>query len=259
MTTGTVGLEAIAPVEITISGVLPMTTGTVGLTAAISGIAYADKMLWIEGDTGLTDQGQYAYAVTASNAIGSGATYNGHASLSGNGTSSYAKWDSKTELNAAINSGAFAMVLVAKSTSNDSGFAVAWNNSGDNSNYRTIQPDAGSNSNKPRAYFTTNGGSVSSIEHTHASTTGTLHVYSVRVTGGTAYMSVDGETEQTTSLTAASDTDRVSIFSLLRPANPSGVQFDEGDICAFIVSDNPTDTTGISAEVTALKTKYGIA
>lgn len=258
MTTGTVGLEAIAPATITINGTLPMTTGTVGLTATVTGIPYANKMLWIIGDNGLTDQGQYGYTYNSSVNITSGSTYNGHASLHGDGSSSLVRYDAKTNVNAALNSGVYSIILVYKSVSNDNGVAISWNNSATNDNYRTIQPDSVFNSNKPRAYFTTNGGGVQSINHTNASTTGTLRVYSVRVTGGTGYMSIDGNAEESTTVTTSTDTDTFTLFSIVRPANPSGVNFDNGDLCELIISDT-ADSTKISEEITALKTKYGIS
>jgi hypothetical protein len=213
--------------------------------------------LLIEGDTGFTDQSSTGAAATQ---IGStppaGATYNGHASLSYDGAGQVTQWTNTTLL-AALNSRSFAILLVCKSTTNDSGMAVAWNLFSDGSAYNAIMPDSAFNSNKPRVYLVDSGNALHDINSANAATTGALHLYLLRVTPTTAYLSIDGGAEESVSCVPRTDIDRLTVGGLVRSGNSSGVQFDANDTCAVGVYGTP-DKAYLATVVSAFKSKYGI-
>ena len=230
--------------------------------AAYSGLSAASRMLWIIGDTGSNDQSSNSTANNAAktaNSIGSGATVNGHASLSFNGTSSYIKWDNATNLNAAMNADGWAFIAVINSASADSGHSVCWNNSGSDYAYGVLACDEGSNSNKPDVYIKYNISTSYELASTHASTVAAWHVYRVRRSGSTLKLSIDGGTEETLSASFISSNNRFSLGALLRPLNPSGVAFDAMDLAEFTVCNSSPTIGELDNEVSSLKLKYGIA
>lgn len=230
--------------------------------AAYSGLSAASRMLWIIGDTGSNDQSSNATANDAAktaNSIGAGATVNGHASLSFNGTSSYIKWDNATNLNAAMNADGWSFIAVLKSASSDSGASVCWNNSASNYEYGVLKCDESSNSNKPDIYIQNGIGTSYELTSTHASTIAVWHVYRVRRSGSTLKLSIDGGAEETLSASFISSNNRFSLGALIRPLNPSGVVFDAMDLAEVTVCNSSPTIGELDNEVSSLKLKYGIA